>query len=38
MLDTSAIKQILRNATSTTILDAELDGKSFKVIVKEVRI
>ncbi len=36
MLDTSTAKQILRNATSTTILDAELDGKSFKVIVKEV--
>ncbi len=36
MLDTSTAKQILRNATSTTILDAELDGKSLKVIVKEV--
>ena len=35
MLDTSTAKQILKNATSTTILDTELDGKSFKVVVKE---
>ena len=38
MLDTSTAKQILKNATSTTILDTELDGKSFKVVVKEIDI
>lgn len=38
MLDTSTAKQILKNATSTTILDIELDGKSFKVVVKEIDI
>lgn len=38
MLDTSTAKQILKNATSTTILDTELEGKSFKVVVKEIDI
>lgn len=38
MLDSSIAKKIIRNATSTTILDAELDDKVFKVIVKEVDI
>lgn len=38
MLDSSIAKKIVRNATSTTILDAELDDKVFKVIVKEVDI
>lgn len=38
MLDSSIAKRIVRSATSTTILDAELDDKVFKVIVKEVDI
>ncbi len=38
MLDSSIAKKIVRNATSTTILDAELEDKVFKVIVKEVDI
>ena len=36
MLDSSIAKKIVRNATSTTILDAELEDKVFKVVVKEV--
>lgn len=36
MVDSSVAKKIVREATSTTILDAELEDKSFKAIVKEV--
>lgn len=36
MLDATSAKKIAREATSTTILDAELEGKSFKVVVKEI--
>lgn len=36
MLDSSIAKRIVRSATSTTILDAELEDKVFKVVVKEV--
>lgn len=36
MLETSIAKKIGREATSTTILDAELNEKVFKVIVKEL--
>ena len=38
MLDSSIAKRIVRSATSTTILDVELDEKVFKVVVKEVDI
>jgi len=38
MLDSSIAKKIVRSATSTTILDVELDEKVFKVVVKEVDI
>lgn len=37
-IEESAAKQILREATSTTILDSEIDGKAIKVVVKEVDI
>lgn len=36
MIDSSIAKKLVREATSTTILDAELDGKTFKAIIKEV--
>ena len=36
MLDSSVAKKVAREATSTTILDVDLDGKTFKTIVKEV--
>lgn len=36
MIDSSVAKKILAEATSTTILDAELDGKVMKAIVKEI--
>ncbi len=36
MLDSSTAKKLVREATSTTILDAELEDKTFKAIVKEV--
>ena len=35
-LDSSIAGQISREATSTTIYDTELDGKSSKVLVKEI--
>ncbi len=38
MLDSTTAKRIAREATSTTILDAELEGKTFKAIVKEIDI
>lgn len=34
----SIANKIVREATSTTILDAELEGKDLKVVVKEVNI
>lgn len=37
-IEYSVASKILREATSTTILDAELDGKDIKVIVKEIDI
>lgn len=36
MLDSSVAKRLAKEATSTTILDIELDDKSFKAIVKEI--
>lgn len=36
MIDSSLAKKIARDATSTTILDGELEGKAFKTIVKEI--
>jgi len=36
MLDITTAKKIAREATSTTILNADLEGKSLKVIVKEI--
>lgn len=35
-IDSSIAGKISREATSTTILDAEYDGKSMKVVVKEI--
>jgi large subunit ribosomal protein L25 len=35
-IDSSTASKIVREATSTTIFDAELDGKDIKVVVKEV--
>lgn len=36
MIDSTTAKKLAREATSTTILDVDLDGKTFKTIVKEV--
>jgi len=36
MLDSSTAQKLTREATSTTILDGELDGKTFKTIVKDI--
>jgi len=36
MIDSSIAKKILKEATSATILDAQLDGKDMKVIVKDI--
>ncbi len=36
MIDSSLAKRILNEATSTTILDAELGEKKIKVVVKEI--
>jgi len=38
MLDLTTAKKIGREATSTTILNADLEGKSLKVIVKEIDV
>ena len=38
MLDLATAKQIAREATSTTILDLELEGKTFKAVVKEIDV
>ncbi len=35
-LDSSVAKQIVKIATSTTIFEAELDGKTSKVLVKDI--
>lgn len=35
-IDSSAAKKLLKEATSTSIFNAQLDGKEMKVIVKEV--